>query len=63
MQSINVIENPHFRNLLLFLAQGRVLDDEIPGRTCLTESILKAWKTEREVFYQEMKVCLAYLLC
>ena len=62
-QSINVIENPHFRELLLFLAQGRVTDDEIPGRTCMTESILKTWKTEREAFYQEMKVCQVCSLC
>jgi len=55
-QSINVIENSHFRELLLYLGQGHVTDDEIPGRTYLTESIIKAWKRERELFYQEMEV-------
>ncbi|KAF9646288.1 hypothetical protein BDM02DRAFT_3271066, partial [Thelephora ganbajun] len=29
-QSIDVIENPHFRELLLYLGQGRVTDDDIP---------------------------------
>jgi hypothetical protein len=55
-QSINVIENPHFHELLLYFGQGHVTDDEIPGRTCLTENIIKAWKRERDEFYQEMKV-------
>ena len=56
VQSINIIENSHFRELLLYLGQGHVTDDEIPGQTCLTESIIKAWKQEREQFHQEMKV-------
>ena len=52
-----MIENPHFRELLLYLGQGHVTDDKIPKRTHLTERIIKTWKAEREQFYQEMKVC------
>lgn len=55
-QSINVVENPHFRELLLYLAQGKCTDEEIPRRTALTSSIIEAWMDERERFYQEMKV-------
>lgn len=51
-----MIDNPHFRELLLYLGQGHVTDDEIPKRTYLTQSIIKAWKDEREQFHQEMKV-------
>lgn len=62
MQSINVIDNPHFRELLLYLGQGRIMDGEIPGRTLLTQSIMGAWREEREQFHQEMKVGWAWLL-
>jgi len=55
-QSISVIDNPQFRELLRFYAQGHAVDCEPPGRTCLTESIMKAWKNERDEFHQEMKV-------
>jgi len=62
MQSINVIDNPHFRELLLYLGQGCITDGEIPGRTHLTQSIMQAWREEREQFHQEMKVCWTWLL-
>jgi len=55
-QSINVVESPRFRKLLLYFGQGRATDDEIPKRTHLTEGIIQAWKKEREDFHQEMKV-------
>ena len=58
-----MIDNPHFRELLLYLGQGHVTDDEIPRRTSLTASIIEAWKAEREEFYQEMKVRQIYQLC
>jgi hypothetical protein len=56
MQPINVIEDPNFRELLQFFGQGCVKDDEIPGRTHLTRSIIEAWKEERDQFYTEMQV-------
>ena len=65
MQSINVVESPHFRDILLYIGQGGVtlLNNEIPGRTCLKESIIKTWRQERELFYEEMKVSYVCLLC
>jgi len=63
VQSINIVDNPEFRELLLYFGQGRVTNSEIPARTCLTGSIIKTWKDERDQFHQEMKVCWTCLLC
>ena len=52
-----MIDNSHFRELLRYIGQGNITDNDIPGRTYLAEGIIKAWKAEREEFYQEMKVC------
>lgn len=63
MQSINLVESPIFRRFVVFLCQGRIGDEVIPGRTCLTESIIKAWKKEQDLFYEEMKVSQMRLQC
>ena len=57
IQSINVVENPHFHELLWYIGQGNVTEDKIPGWTSVTRSIIMAWKGEQEELYQEMKVC------
>lgn len=56
LQSIYVIDNPYFRDLLLYLGQGQISEDDIPKRTYLTESIIKAWKKDQGQFHEEMKV-------
>ena len=61
-QSINVIEDPNFRDLVLFLGRGAYAEEDIPHRTKLTEEIIKAWKEERKQFSAEMKVCLISIL-
>lgn len=40
-QSIDLVESPCFRDLLLYLGQGRVTDDDIPKRTDLMENVAK----------------------
>ena len=63
VQSINVIESPHFRELLVYYSHGRITEDEIPGRTCMTEDIMKAWKEEQDKFSKEMNVRQTYPIC
>jgi len=43
-----MVESPRFRNLLLYLGQGHLTDDDIPRREHLSERIIEARKAERE---------------
>ena len=54
-QSINVMECPEFRNLLLLLRPD-LADKDIPHRTKLRESIIKAWKTWFESLKKDLSV-------
>ena len=55
-QSINVVNNPDFRDLLLYTGHGICTEDDIPHQTKLTDSIIEAWKQERKEFVNNMKV-------
>lgn len=54
---MNLIENPKFRELLIFAGKGCTAGD-IPHRTKLTGEIIEVWKRERMEFSDDMKVCL-----
>jgi hypothetical protein len=56
IQSINVIECPEFRDLLLLLRQD-LRDKDIPRRTKLRESIVQAWEAWFRTLRQELSVC------
>ena len=57
-QSLNLVENPIFRELLIYVGGGKCTEEDIPHRTKLTAEIIEAWKEERRQFSNEMKVCL-----
>ena len=48
MQSLNVLEDPYLRRVLLYAAQGSLSDRDIPHRTKLAELMLKRFKTKHE---------------
>ncbi|THH15387.1 hypothetical protein EUX98_g9474 [Antrodiella citrinella] len=54
-QSINVVEAPRFRKLLLFLGSDRISDKDIPHRDKVTSTILKEYHLERLNMIEEMK--------
>ena len=56
IQSINVIEGPEFRSLLLLLRQD-LHDKDIPRRTKLRESVVRAWELWFKTLKQELSVC------
>ncbi|KAG6864121.1 hypothetical protein C0991_012332 [Blastosporella zonata] len=47
-QSINVVECPEFQELLVYLGDGNIDDDDIPCRTKITKMIQDAYKDVRE---------------
>ena len=55
-QSINVIECPEFRDLLLLLHQD-LHDKDIPQCTKLRESIVQVWEQWFKTLSQELLVC------
>lgn len=55
-QSLNVIEQDAFRNLLLLLREG-LRDRDIPRRTKLRELVIAAWQDSFGKLKQEMQVC------
>lgn len=57
-QSINVVDDPDFRELLTYISGGACAEEDIPHRTTLTKDIIEAWKQERKVFANDMKVGL-----
>ena len=53
-----MVENPNFRELLIYVSGGTCTEQDIPHRTKLTNDIMEAWKQERKAFADDMKVCL-----
>lgn len=53
-KSMNIMDCPEFRDLLLYISQECSEDEEIPHRTKLTELIGKRFKEE----YIKMVECL-----
>lgn len=62
-QSINLVDNPNFRELLIYIGGGTCAEEDVPHRTKFTSEIIEAWKQERKVFADEMKVCLIIAFC
>jgi hypothetical protein len=56
VQSINTIECPEFRSLLLLLCQD-LQDKDIPQLTKLRESIVQAWERWFKILKQELSIC------
>ncbi|KAG8960298.1 hypothetical protein FRC05_006982, partial [Tulasnella sp. 425] len=54
-QSVNVIENPFFRKLLVFVSNGALADDDIPHRTKVTSLIKSAAALEQQHMRKEMQ--------
>lgn len=55
-QSFNVVECPEFRELLLYLGEGKIQDKNLPHRTKLTEMILNEFRTEYCKIKDDLKV-------
>ena len=55
-QSLNVVEQDAFRNLLLLLRVG-LRDHNIPRCTKLCELVIMAWQDSFDKLKQEMQVC------
>ena len=55
---LNVIDDPNFRELLIYVGGGVCTEEDIPHRTKFTGDIIEAWKEERKVFIDDMKVHL-----
>lgn len=53
---MNVVDNPNFRELLIYIGSGACTEEDIPHQTRLTNDIIEAWKQERKVFADDMKV-------
>lgn len=56
-QSINVMECPEFRSLLLVL-RPELADKDIPRRTKLRESVIKAWEAWFNILKEDLSVSL-----
>jgi hypothetical protein len=54
-QSINVIECPEFRQLLLLLRQD-LRDQDIPSRDTVRRSIIEAWYSYYQSLKEELEV-------
>ena len=61
-QSLNIVECPEFRQLLLLL-RSDLKDSDIPRRTKLRELLLQAWKDYFQVLHSSFVACLPPLLC
>lgn len=55
-----MVNNPNFRELLIYVGGGACLEEDIPHRTKLTNEIIEAWKQERKGFADDMKVHLMF---
>lgn len=60
-QSINVVENREFRDLLLFL-KPELIDGDIPHRTKIRAAIVEHWRLQFSQLKMEIKVDKS-LLC
>jgi len=56
-KSLNIIECPEFRKLLLFL-QSDLRESLIPCRTKLRELVIQAWRQHFQVLRRDLAVCL-----
>jgi hypothetical protein len=56
-QSLNVVECPEFRQLLLFLREG-LREEDIPRRDKIRAAIMKAWHAYYKVLKDELQVSL-----
>jgi hypothetical protein len=61
-QSINVIECREFRDLLLLL-RSELQEKDIPHRTKIRESIIKAWKAHFEILRKDLSAALGKVSC
>lgn len=61
LQSLNVVENDEFRNLLLVI-QPMLRDKDIPRRTKLRELVLQRWKEFFNTVKRELLVSFMALL-
>ncbi|KAG8958402.1 hypothetical protein FRC05_008936, partial [Tulasnella sp. 425] len=55
-QSINIVENRFFRELLIFVSNGTLNEDDIPHRTRITNLIRNAATLERQHMQKEMQL-------
>ena len=51
-----MLECPEFRELMLFLGQDHINDDNIPHRNSLTRQILEEYKKEQIGIMDDLKV-------
>jgi hypothetical protein len=56
-QSLNVIECPEFRQLVLLL-RSDLNDSQVPRRTKIRELVLQAWSQYFQVLRHDLAVCL-----
>ena len=54
-RSINVLESPEFRELMLFLGDGKLKDKDLPHRMKMTKTILEEFKKERKSLAEDMQ--------
>lgn len=59
-QSINVVESPYFRRLLLLLRES-LQEKDIPHRTKMRELIMESWEAYIETLKEELAVRHYYL--
>src|SRR6266481_8186501 len=55
-QSINVIESPEFRNILLLCCES-LRDKDIPHHTKIRDAIINTWKEQFLILSKDMQVC------
>lgn len=55
LQSINVVESPEFRKMMLCLGDGKLNDDDLPKRAAITAMILDTHKEEIKKTGDDMK--------
>ena len=60
-KSLNVVEVPEFRKLLLLL-RSDLKDSQIPRRTKIHELVIQAWRQHFQVLRRDLAVRLPYLL-
>jgi hypothetical protein len=57
LQSFNVLECPEFRDLLLYLGDGKISNADVPHRTKLTQMVLEEYWREYNKIKEDLKVC------
>jgi len=61
-QSFNVLECPEFRELLLYLGDGKIDDSNVPHRTKVTQMVLDTYHKEHSNIKVDLRVCLVRVL-